>query len=449
MHGKPFVRGWVTLTLAAAGIAPAAAAADGPPPAPAAASPAAPPPVTVLSAGDAVRYAIEHNPDLVTARAQRGIAAAGVTIADTYPFNPVLNSLVLYDHGPDVRNPVFNEHYVRVDVECRGQGRHRRAAAAAALTRAEWDVANQELTLSVRVARAAAAFLYRRDKLRVADESVRLQEETARDVARLADQGHLTRSDVLLARANTAEARSARGPAYNAAVAAWYDFRRALGAGDETLDLDGTLETALPEFREDELAAAALQRRPDLQSLAVAVREAEARYRLEVANRFGNPSVGPLFEYNEATDYFVGATFTLPIPVFNTRRGEIQQRRAEIDKANAAARALEYNVRQEVRAALRRLANAEAAANAFRTDVLPSLRESAEAVDKLFAAGDPGADAARAAEVRRRLLRARDLYLDALFELSQAKADLAAAVGDPTLALAPCLPPPAPAVNKP
>jgi hypothetical protein len=38
-------------------------------------------------------------------------------------------------------------------------------------------------------------------------------------------------------------------------------------------------------------------------------------------------------------------------------------------------------------------------------------------------------------------LLARDRYLDALFELAQAKADLAAAVGDPTLALAPCLMP--------
>ena len=46
----------------------------------------------------------------------------------------------------------------------------------------------------------------------------------------------------------------------------------------------------------------------------------------------------------------------------------------------------------------------------------------------------------RVLDVRRKLLRARDTYLDALFELSQARVDLAAAVAD--LSLAACNPPP-------
>jgi outer membrane protein TolC len=56
-----------------------------------------------------------------------------------------------------------------------------------------------------------------------------------------------------------------------------------------------------------------------------------------------------------------------------------------------------------------------------------------ESFDKLFGAGEPGVDVLRLIDVRRRLLRARDGYLDAQFELSQAEADLAAAIGDPSL----------------
>src|SRR5262249_42945634 len=53
-----------------------------------------------------------------------------------------------------------------------------------------------------------------------------------------------------------------------------------------------------------------------------------------------------------------------------------------------------------------------------------------EEFDKLYQAGQPGVDLARVIDIRRRLLRARDSYLDVLFELSQAQTDLAAAVAD-------------------
>ena len=56
---------------------------------------------------------------------------------------------------------------------------------------------------------------------------------------------------------------------------------------------------------------------------------------------------------------------------------------------------------------------------------------------RLFAAGEPSVDVLRLIDARKRLLRARDGYLDALWELSQARADLAAAVGDIELALPP------------
>jgi hypothetical protein len=42
-------------------------------------------------------------------------------------------------------------------------------------------------------------------------------------------------------------------------------------------------------------------------------------------------------------------------------------------------------------------------------------------------------DVLRVIDVHRKLLRARDGYLDTLWELRQAQADLAAALGDPAL----------------
>jgi cobalt-zinc-cadmium efflux system outer membrane protein len=391
-----------------------------------------------LSVAEAIRRALDHNPDIAIIRRQHGIAAASVITARTYPFNPVATSYVWYDNGPaaaGVTNHVFNEHIVRLDLEIRGQGQHRRTAACAALTRTDWEIAAQEVTLAVRVVRACDLLAYRREKLLLVDEGARLLEQSTEQLGKLVEQGKANRADLLLARADIADLRTARAPAYNQYVAAWYDLRRLLGMVDEPLDnIRDSLASALRPQTAN-LVQTALERRPDLHAVEVAVQEADARLRLEVANRFGNPSVGPAFEYNETSAYFIGAAFNYPIPVLNTHRGEILLRQAERDRAVAALEATEMHVRQDVQAAVARLDNAAGVVDAYRNRTLPALEEARKGIDQLFAQGEPGVDVSRVTGVRQRQLKARDFYLDALYELSQARADLATAVGDPSLAL--------------
>src|SRR5262245_58563200 len=78
------------------------------------------PPPPVLSLEEAVCFALEHNPQLAVVRQQRGLAAAGVVIARTYPYNPVLQSIVLGVNGPadsGITNHVFNEHVLSLQLE--------------------------------------------------------------------------------------------------------------------------------------------------------------------------------------------------------------------------------------------------------------------------------------------------------------------------------------------
>ncbi len=51
-------------------------------------------------------------------------------------------------------------------------------------------------------------------------------------------------------------------------------------------------------------------------------------------------------------------------------------------------------------------------------------------MEKLFTQAAPNADLLRVIVTRRNLLRAQDGFLDALWEVSQARADLAAALGE-------------------
>jgi cobalt-zinc-cadmium efflux system outer membrane protein len=411
----------------------------------------------VLTLEAAIDWALQNNPELAVARKQRGIAESGVVIARTYPFNPVAGSAVMAIGGPAdaaITNRVFNQNTLTQDVEVRGQGKMRRAAASAALSRVEWEIAAQEQHLAVRTMRAFMGHIYQQEKLRVLDEFIRLQEQTTAKVKALVDQGKLRAADLVLARSDEMEARAQRGPRLNQAIAAWHDLRGILGVRTEMLSFAGRLSSFAPDGGVEEWTQVADSRRPDLHASDMAYQEADQRERLEIANRFGNPQIGLKTEYNETRIYFTGGTVQFPLPVFNTRRGEIMQRQAEKAKAFADRQRLEIQIHQQVLAARDRLQQAKTSVQLFESEILPTVRQARDTVDKLFVQGEPGVDLLRSSEMHRRVLRAEDGYLDALWELSQTRTDLAAAVGDFTVAIeepTPCaaLGPPQPAASGP
>jgi outer membrane protein TolC len=389
-----------------------------------------------LTLRGAVQWALEHNPALATFRQNRGIAEAGVQIARQYPFNPIIQDFVWYaqgpqiNRGPSVTNVMFNEHTSRLDLELRRQGRYRRAMAQAALTRTEWEIAAQELLISIQVIRAFNTLLYRQEKYRLLEEGGQLAEQVAEFTKQLVEQGALRSADLMLANADIVDARNALGSGRSVLVVAENALRRALGMIDESFAVTGTLEKGYVPPPVDILVQAGLERRPDLHGLQFAVREAEQRLNLEVANRFGNPSLGPAMEYSESSVLFVGIWMIWQLPVLNTRRGEIRQRRAEVARASEALSQGEIQMKLDISTALARLERAEGVVKNFANNVLPNLRQTREEFDKLYLANQPGVTLTQIIDIRRRLLTTRDAYLDALFELSQAQTDLATAVAD-------------------
>src|SRR5262249_14361565 len=85
--------------------------------------------------------------------------------------------------------------------------------------------------------------------------------------------------------------------------------------------------------------------------------------------------------------------------------------------------------------ALIRLGDARAWAENYRDEVIPNLTRARRDLERLFAAGDQSVDVLKLIDVQRNLLKAYDGYLDALNEVAQARADLAAAGGDPSPAV--------------
>jgi cobalt-zinc-cadmium efflux system outer membrane protein len=409
-------------------------------------------PTPALSREAVVRWALENNPELAAIRQLRGIAAAGVVIARTYPFNPVLESRIEATptpNRPGVTNPVLNEHKVLLEVELHGQKMIRQQVATAALTRTEWDIAAQELLLVSRVMRAYDGVLYRQRKLQVSQERIQLNEVAATQIAVLRKQGKLNPADPFLIRNEIDDATAQRRSAELALAVAEQELQRAAGAVREPFPLGGVLSPQMPQVDRDTLTTVALDRRPELRSREAAVAEAAARLRLEQTNRYGNPTIGPSYGLDVATISSIGLTVLVPLPAFNTHRGDILQRQAEQTFATLQLRQAEVQVRQDVDTAVARAEKALAWTETFEKQVLPNLRKSLEAAEKLFAQGDQNVDVVRVLEIRRSLLKGEEAYLDALWEVALAKADLIAAVGDLGLFLDPSALPSCPPCRSP
>ena len=89
------------------------------------------------------------------------------------------------------------------------------------------------------------------------------------------------------------------------------------------------MERPAPEVDADHLLSSALADRPDLFVRRAAVVEAEARLNLQRADRWGNPTVGPVYQTDQSRLRFTGIQIGAPIPIFNHNQGEIHQREAE------------------------------------------------------------------------------------------------------------------------
>lgn len=421
--------------------------------------PAAPPPVgaeplpQVLTLDAAVRWALQYSPELAAQRQQHGIAAAGVLIANTYPFNPVLENRIQGASGPasaGITNNVPLEHLLLWEIEVHGQRAYRERNAAAALSRTDWQIVQQEQLLAVRVIRAFTTLLYRQEKLRLVEQTLRFNEQLVEQVRKLMSAGQLRGADLILATTEVDTTRDLVSGGREALLAARYDLYLALGVVEAAFQLSGTLEVPSSTWDDQAVLEIALERRADLHARQAAVAEAESNLRLAVANRYGNPIIGPAFTYDPTRISMIGAQINIPLPVANTHRGEIIQRDAERVRAFLDLRQTEVLVRQEVRSALARLEAAQKRAEVYRTQILPGLRKSVEDMERLFRASEPGVDVLRVIDVRRKFLVAGDSYLDTLWRISQAQADLVAAVGAPVVpGLGPCAPTPNPPCPSP
>lgn len=383
---------------------------------------------------EALETAFENSPVLRGRQAERQEVASRVVGAKTYPYNPEV-SIEFADRSSPGGSTTDRGLSLSQELELAGQRRKRIAVADQELAAAEAVLVRQRRLLAFEVESAFAEAVLARELLGVATTDADLAREVLAFSQRRLERGAATQIEANLAQASAGRAeRSLRR--------ARADYA---SARSRLAEIAGAKPQAPPEPVGDLLApeeephslkdllALAFERRGDLLAASEREQAAEAATRLAKAEGKPNLVVGSFFQREEATDDIFGATISLSIPLFNRNQGQIAERHATRERLRHERAALRLAIEQEVVAAFNNLQAARAAAEHLRDQVLGTLDENVELLQRSFEAGRIGAS--EVVTLRREFVASRREYIEAVADAWLARIELDLATGRLSLPL--------------
>lgn len=328
-----------------------------------------------LSANEAQRFTLQHNPELEAKRAEIGIASAelrGLTLA-----NP---SLTL---GPDI--PIagaVNGSVIGFSLELgweptsglglradRHAGRLNEDARRLEVLAAEWDLAEQARSRFFHVVALDQKLSIARDIEQQRADSLELQDHAAAE-------GVVPRVELVASRAAFEKARGARLDLERQRALAMVGLLEIMGESDRSVTIDpgAQLPSKLSTGSEEILLKGLAERRPDLLAIRRAMDSEDAHYRAEVLRRFPPISVSVVGARDTGNLVSGGVSVGVALPVFDRNQGPTAVALATRDQLAAELTARIFHARFEVRRLLSEAALVERQIEAARA-ATPALQE--------------------------------------------------------------------------
>jgi cobalt-zinc-cadmium efflux system outer membrane protein len=372
--------------------------------------------------------AFSQSPRLRARQTEVAEVASGLVGARTYPHNPELTLEAADRRGPGGAT-TDRGFSLSQELEIAGQRGKRLAVASERLAAAEATLQRDLRLLAFRVETAFAEAVRDRELLSVAETDAALAREVL-DFSKLRlERGAATQIEVNLAQASAG--RSERNVQRTRAAYASARSRLAEVAGVDPAvqpEPDGELPFPrgdLPSL--ETLLATALANRGDFAAIQRQEQAAEAAIRLAAAEGKPNLILGAFVQREEGTDDITGATVGVSLPLFNRNQGPIAESRAVRERLRHEHQALRLAIEQEVLAAVNELRAAQASAEFLRDQVLGTLEENVQLLQRSFAAGRIGAT--EVVTLRREFVASRQEYIEVLADAWLARIDLDLASG--------------------
>ena len=387
------------------------------------------PGTNVLTLDAAIRLALADNPDIRVLGADIASARGEVTTAKTWQ-NPEISVAPGFKKVRDPSTTEFHGDFgVEQTFEWPGKRALRRAVAEKNVGVRQLALAGFRSQLAIQVRRAYFTLLATRDVVALRRQRLTLAKSFVDAAKKKVEGGYAPEFEATKAEVEVVTAQKSLREAQ-----AWQDAARvALNAlmgrmPTEPLTVAGTLGDSVVLPNQFTLLEKALAQNP-----AVKVQEAQAErtgLSLQSIRRSRLPDfkVGPSVEYTR-NEQIVGFGLSLPLPLWDKKRGEIATATAEQEKALAELEKLRREILRDVTTAAQNLTSATDSL-AFYT---PALR------DKLKAALDAATQSYSEGrmplllylESQRTYFDTQADYFETLQKLFEAQAELESAIGVP------------------
>ena len=197
---------------------------------------------------------------------------------------------------------------------------------------------------------------------------------------------------------------------------------------DESLEVTGELDAVVPTIGESRLYEQALVRNPILKIQSAAVERAGLNLRSVRRSRLPDFNIGPNLEYTR-DDQIYGLGVSLPLPIWDRKRGPISTARAEQQRAISDSERIEQEILRDISAASQKLGAAKESLNYYTAEFRGRLRSALDAAGQSYAEGRT--TLLIYLETQRTYFDAQADYFETLQGLFDAQAELEAALGVP------------------
>jgi cobalt-zinc-cadmium efflux system outer membrane protein len=394
--------------------------------------------ITPVDLPTALELTLSRNPDLVAIRQNLPASSAAIAVARRFPTS--LNPTVSIDVRPWTfeKDTGMGSQPLETDftivwnqpIELGHRRAYREAIARATFNQTQWAVLQAELSALVQTYRLHQTSTYRREKLRVAQQLADFNRELVETVERQMQANQASAADVSIANVENQATIQQLAASQQDFVAAVTELRQQMGipeyAGSMVPSGPLRVPEPLPPGDEEQLIQTALSSRPEIHAAAAQVASSRAAVCLARADRIPIASVGPVYERDESGTTFYGLAVSSAIPILNTGGPLVRQREAEYRRDAVALEQTRRRVRAQVKATLAKWNQVQQFVASTQA-AMQSIQAETARMERLYKAGQT--DLLRLLQVRGRLIQAENAQLDALWQATQAYADLLAALG--------------------
>jgi len=393
-------------------------------------------PTAPVLPADLIAEAQERNPEIRTLAAAIASAQGEVTTAKTWD-NPELGVASGVRNTQPAGGPSTGEFHGIFDLKQTFQfpGKRRLRQAVA-----EKNVAIQELALTGFRKQLSIEVRHACETLRITQQVVALKERqltlarTFAEVARrkfvggFAPEFEATKADV-----EVIAAQKGLGEAQTQVIAARAALNTLVGRTPQAaLEVADTPDIPAPLPDETNLLRQVLLHNPSLQVQAAEVEHSGLNLKSVRKSRLPDFSIGPSIEYlKDEQTYDLGVT--LPLPLWNSKKGEIASASAEQQKAVAELEKLQREIARDLTSAYHDLLSTRESLALYTPDFLGKLKATLDSAADGYAAGRTSL--LLYLETQRTYFDTQLDYFDTLRKLHEATANLEAAAGMPLVEL--------------